>query len=151
MSDQFITVERRLRGIEIHVKVDPMIEEIIKSSSSDSGNVQNPLDAYGRYWVPLGDKPIKVYPIDVPMDGTTYFLNNVGGALKDAKGRVNISFLQLAGISEGDGIKFLIAGPTNRDTVIEYGGQVRKAVEAFLRDYLDTVKIKINISLTQKG
>lgn len=149
-EEQFILIERRSRGIEIHVKVDPMVEEVVKAVMDQDGGAPTNLEAYGRYWLPLTATPIRVYSIDRVVDGANYFLGSIGGQLRDSKNRINISFLQFVGSGGPDGVKFLIAGPVSRDVVIEYGGAVRKAVEAFLRDYLDQARIKINISLTQR-
>lgn len=143
-----ISMDRRSKGIEIWVKLDPKVEEMIQSASEGGGTYTNALESFGRSWIGMNPTPsIQVYSLERSLDGTNYTLSGVCGALKDGKSRTNLSFLTFKGISQGEGVRFLIVGPAGADFVKEYGKNVVRDVTAFLREYLVPIHIGINISL----
>lgn len=143
-----ISVDRRSKGQNIWVRLDPKVEELIQSAS-EGGGYTNSLESFGRTWVGIDPTPnIKCYALDRSLDGPTYILSNVCGPIKDSKGRTNLSFLTFCGIGKPDGVRFLILGPVQAENVKEYGKNIVRDITCFLREYLVPVHIGINISVS---
>lgn len=146
-----ISVERRSNGVEVCAKLDPKIEELIRSASEGQGSYTNALSSFGRTWIGLAPTAnITAYSLDRNLDGPTYSLGNICGPFKDAKGRTNLSFLTFSGISSENGVRFLVVGPAQADHVKEYGRNVVRDVNYFLREYLVPIHIGINIIVNEK-
>jgi hypothetical protein len=146
-----ITVDRRSKGIEVWARLDPKIEELVASASEGQGSYSNAMETFGRNWVGINPTPdIKIYSLERPLDGATYYLSGVCGALKDGKGRTNLSFLTMAGIGKPEGVRFLILGPAQADQVKEYGKNVVRDITYFLREYLIPVHIGMNIIVSNR-
>lgn len=141
-----ISVDRRSRGIEVWAKLDPKIEELIQSASEGQGSYSTSLEASGRNWVGMEPTPnIKTYSLERSLDGPGFTLGALCGAIKDSKGRTNLSFLTMVGIGKPDGVRFLIMGPAQAEQVKEYGRSIVRDINAFLREYLIPVHVGINI------
>ncbi len=146
-----IMVDRRSKGVEVWAKLDPKVEELIQSASEGQGSYTTALESFGRNWVGMEPTPnIKIYTLERPLDGATYTLGAVCGAFKDGKGRVNLSFLTMAGIGKPEGVRFMILGPAQESQVTEFGKNIVKETRTFLREYLVPVHIGINIVVSNR-
>lgn len=143
-----ISVERRSSGIEVWARLDPRVEELIQSACEGQGTYKTGLESFGRQWKGLAPTPnLKAYTLERTLDGPSYTLASLCGPLKDAKGRTNLSFLTIVGIGQPDGVRFLIIGPAQAEAVREYGRNVVRDTNYFLREYLVPIHIGINITI----
>lgn len=147
----YISVDRRSKGVEIWVKLDPKVEELIQSAAEGAGTYTTPLESFGRTWVGLDPSPtIKCYNLERPLDGSTYTLSNPCGPFKDPKGKTNLSFLTFKGIGSPDGVRFMVLGPTQAEFVKDYSRKIVEGITYFLREYLVPIHVGINVTVSNK-
>lgn len=145
-------------GLTLRIEGNAELENYIKTNS-----VGEPVDIsmYGDNWVNM-DNPNKrffVYPIQ-NMLGNGYILGDgyVGqpliapqhddlGRINKNRDLVNLSFLQLAGISEG--ISLGIVGPHSLDFANKLKTMLPTTTRQFAYDYI--VPISINLEIYQKS
>lgn len=138
---------RGKNGLEIVVKAEPRVEDIIKSMSIGG---YDDLEAYGTEWVSVGKDPVKVTQISKDVPSTDYTINTIGhGFISDKFGKVNLSFLRFKGISGPEGVRFCVSGPVSRQHARDIGSKVVQAARMFVRDYVVPFNIGLRISSTE--
>lgn len=144
-----ISMERKLKGLEIWVRVDPRVEEFVKTlGEGDEGT--EVLETYGKSWV-SGDpnKPIKVTRLNREINNANYNLDSVGTSLVQSRSGPNISFLRFVGVGTPEGVKFIITGPVSRDYIRSIRENVLVAARQLFRDYIAPVHINLRITSTE--
>lgn len=140
-----ISIDRRSKGLEVYIKADPRVEEFMASVSN--GKFES-LESYSRNWCgkdPLN--PLKVYVLDRELTSNGYLLNNVCGNLIDGRtSNVNLSFLQFVGISNPEGIRFMISGPFQDEYVKGLIPKILTATRTLLKTYIVPIHINLRIS-----
>lgn len=161
-----LTICRTRGGIRIYGKVHPLIEDLIKSwSATEPVPVSS---TYGRNWVGRDDKPVaslvwelQENPGVLSADGGVLFvIDRCGGPLTDERqindpygGRpktaqvLNLSFLRIVGISEGDGIDIIIKGVFGTDRLLEIVEQIKRAIRYIAVQYIKPVDVTIIVSM----
>jgi hypothetical protein len=157
--------DRNRIGITVKVKAHRDVEDFM---SAVGHGRKSAVEMMGDMWqnsVPDG-KPLMFYDSEQRFDAQSlYTLEHVGNAPLISVGGgerlralgeppsnrelVNLAFLRLAGISEGDGVSVGIAGAYSFDYIKRLKTSLPRAVEQFLRDYV--VPITINLQILSKG
>lgn len=137
-----MSVDRTSKGMEIFVKAHPDIEEFLKSSSGAS---VDSLDAFGRNWYAPDGSQLKAHRLEQVLNGLGYFFGNLCGSLQ-GKGGVNLSWLQLQGISRPEGLSFVVTGPFSRQFVVDFPKLAGVAAREFFKNYIVPIHVNLNIS-----
>lgn len=126
-------------GLLLKVKAAPQIEAFMRSlGGGDSFNTI----LGGRYWEPIGTTPLRVYnAIHNLPPSTIYTLTQHGRPLiPDLKtDQVNLSFLRLVGISEPEGISFVVKGVYSKDLIYRIYTKVTEATTELYKQFLKPV------------
>jgi hypothetical protein len=153
--------DRNRIGITLHVKALPEFEDYMKTLSN-GGKMQTA--NYGDTWLNASepDKPLEAYNgefapnanYNMSAIASPPLLNrddpNVRGALRGLQNvgepdLPNLSFLRIAGISEGEGIAVGFAGAYSWDYVQRIRAMYPLALKQFLHDYIVPVTINLHI------
>ena len=149
-------LSRSLSGLSITVKLLPPIEEFIKSLGS--GAVAD-VKVIGRHWRPIGGQPLLVYDLalnpgvlQTDADGA-FRIDRPGSVMVESEmlpsGRMrdimNLSFLRLAGSSEGPGITFRVAGVYTDTAIKTMGALVEAAEKKFFITYMKPYKLAVMV------
>jgi hypothetical protein len=144
-----LSMRQEKRGMLIEVKAHPTVEEFMRSAGAGR---KDDLDAHGRtFWQavdPEVDEKLLIYKMDrnPPQDEDgalpSYYLNLPGQNLVYDDGRINLSFLRIAGISEG--VRFI----STRDVYpLQYRRELKvrigQAFRRFCSDYIKPVTITL--------
>lgn len=134
-------------GLEIAVKAEPRVEDIIKSMAAGEGT--DPLEAYGTEWVSAPGSEIHVYSFTKDVTSMDYTIATIGHGFFDKLGKVNLAFLRFKGISKPEGIRFCVSGPVSRQHARDIGAKIVQASRIFVRDYVVPFNIGLRISSTE--
>ena len=162
-SDTLImtTLSRGKFGFNLRIKTHSIVEEFMRNLGGGNNivNVTN----YGRQWEPTGidAKELFAYwlPDDLtgplPTDSTKLFyrLDRLGlPLLIDDGGRIpviNLSFLRLVGIGDGDGVTFKVGGVSSREGIRDLAQQIKLAHRAFNLAYMKPITVNVTMSSTE--
>lgn len=139
------------RGLLVDVKAHPLVEEFMQSLSK-SGKV--PLETGRRdgalHWISPDDTQLYIYQqekalMDDPRYGGGFTISSPASSFIYDEGIINLSFLRLAGISEG--VKFI----STQDVFPiqfrrELKGKIGAAFRRFCIDYIKPVKLVLIIT-----
>ena len=139
-----LAIDRGPKGLEVYVKTDPRVEDFVKSL----GNGKNEsVEIYGRSWYSLTGKDLEIHQIERSLESRSYTLEAPAETFRSARdGRVNLSFLRIAGIGEPQGVRFGVAGPFSKSHVRELMSDVITETRSLIRDYIVPVHINLRIS-----
>lgn len=151
-------LERSKQGLRLTVYASPRLEQFMASINDGAEFVQTRL--YGREWLFSDLKFGAAY--NTPGEDFTgpkytsggkfsYRLDQLGKPLifkDDMNGNrcVNLSFLRLVGISEGNGISFEIKGVRTQDGIKELSTAIAQACKSFYDQYIRDVKQVATVS-----
>lgn len=142
-----MNIRRARKGTIFTVKVDPRVEDFFKGLGN--GNA-DPLEMYGRTWLPTTDQPIQVYNLHTDLDPRfrdRYTVNHVSGDMS-FEGVTNLSFLRFVGVSEGEGVSFLVALPLSLHKITTLKNDILDGVRAILYEHI--VPTNITLELVSK-
>ena len=138
-------------GVQITVKALPRVEEFM--ASLGGGEIVD-VSSCGRYWQPINGQPLNAYVIQSFMskhqsdDGSSISFDRLGHPIvsipeggSEKYPIVNLSFLRLRGISEGNGITFGIKGVYSMDELRSIRDKVNVAQRRFYIDYIRPVDL----------
>lgn len=160
-----------LIGMRLTVKTAPQVEEYMKQLAN---NQKVPVDAVSDLWHNVGsEEPLEYYALNEQIYTPAYMLNKIGqplilnnrgleGQLRAAhagqilqavpnmdndpvNGRINLSFLTLAGVSKPDGVTIGFGGVYSGQYIKSLQRSLMQSTEQFLRDYLVPVTINMQI------
>lgn len=138
------------KGLVIHVKADPRIEDFARSLGNGT---KGDIAGYGRRWFPVNPGIIEVYHMAEDFPATAYTLDAVGDELRPrrfaAGGRVNLSFLRVAGIGDPQGIQLGLTGPFSKPYVREMMADVVTETRSLIRDYVVPIHLNLRITSTE--
>jgi hypothetical protein len=156
------TLSRSIRGLRLVARVQPEIEDLIKSWSDEK-----PLEVsqWGRNWLGPDGKTIDALAWSlrtIPGEngvltterGIHYCLDRVGGAFYEERklpglGTIpvlNLSFLRLVDISSSEGIGFVIKDVMETKSVIKLGEGIGSAVRHLYNSYCKPVDVSVILS-----
>lgn len=144
-------IRRSSRGVVLTAKVTPAIEDYFRSQSGDSFDVN---EIHREWFVGKDAAPLKVWhivddPGVVRSHTGAYVLNKPGFPLVVSEGPskvVNLSFLRLVGISEGEGIKLEIKGAFTLTYIRDLAAQIGQSTKQFFVDFLKPVDILVTVN-----
>lgn len=139
-----ISLRRTGVGIEVGVKTIPEVEDFMKQLG---GGRKIGIDGYGRAWQPMKGAILEAYDMYEAIDGENgaYRLDALNSPL-NYDGYANLSFLRLAGTSEGAGITFFVKGVQSLPALRTLRDKIAAATKMFFIDYLRPVDMVIKIS-----
>jgi hypothetical protein len=151
-----VQFRRSQGGLSVTVKVTPEIEALMKSWGSGESS---PVTDYGRQWVQQkGGAPLRVWslgrdPGQLHAGSCYYRISKPGEALILDEGQsgllgglVNMSFLRLVGVSEGNGVTFELRGVHTLESLRALAEKVKVCIRRLYTDFL--MPIDISVSLT---
>ena len=138
-------------GLAIRVKAAPKIEEYIASLGDGTTTL---VESLGRGWrLPNGiETPLMVYnTVDIPrlslQTGELIRLDQAGLPLigsRDGQSMINLSFLRLVGISEGEGVTFCIRGVHSVEALSNMIDKLTHASKRFYFDFIKPVHLTVS-------
>lgn len=141
--------ERSFVGVTFTLKALPALEDFMRNLGSGE---KQPVEAFGRGWVGLpGERPLEVYDLSKSIDFSGLTVAFPGNPFEYADrnlGRklINLSFLRLAGISEGAGIRFGIKDVYPKEDLIKLKGEISRACKMFCDEFLCPIDMTCTIS-----
>lgn len=143
-----LTINRVSRGIQLWFRTDPRVEAFMKSLA-EGEEVTDTIESYGKGWISVNpEKPLMVYRLNHELDSPYYTLTAVGNNLGGTRPPTNISFLRAVGIGSGEGIKFIVTGPINKDYTRAIRENTLVAVRQLVADYIAPIHINMRITST---
>ena len=144
----YFNLRRSFNGLTIKCKACPAVENMFRELSNDEAL---DLREYGTAWVPVGH-PIQIY--NFTQHNTTrpvsYTLSDIHGpplqSVRPGLDLVNLSFLRMVGISEGDGITFTLKGVFELEELKRIYDGIIEAAPKFYNDMLKPVDMHIMVS-----
>jgi hypothetical protein len=137
----------------VSIKVHPAIENLLKDWGG--GEVLTAGDFTGRNWVTSRDLTawfLANDPGHLSYDRGAYALNLLGGPLLYSEaesgikgGLLNLSFLRLCGISEGEGVSFDIKGIYSTEYIRDLAEKIKLATRRFYVDYLLPIDVTVMV------
>lgn len=136
------------RGLMIDVRVHPLVEEFMQSLGDGAKIPIGEVGGRGAAWLSADEGPIFIYPAKrMPMAGQyqTFCLDSPGSSLIYDENQINLSFLRIAGISQG--VRFI----SSKDVFPlqfrrELKSKIGTAFRHFCMDYIKPVKITLIIT-----
>lgn len=142
-----ITPSRCSKGLALHVKADPRIEDFIKSLGSGK---KDTIDVYGRSWFSLTGEDLEIHQIEHNVQAGTYTLDAVTESFRCTRdGRVNLSLLRIVGIGDPQGIRFGLTGPFSKPYVKESLQSVIAETRNLILDYIAPIHLNLRITSTE--
>lgn len=131
-------------GIDITVRALPEIEQFMKNLGRGR---KDPIESYGGMWIKPDERSLDVYALaqGLSEDRVNYTIAYPGREIILDDDVVNISFLRLAGISEGTGVTFTLAGVMSAKERIDLRNKFSRAVRQFCLDYITPTKVSVVI------
>lgn len=149
---------RSMRGLTVNIRVLPPVEEFFRNAGS--GETVD-VKVMGRMWqsFPKDATPLRIYSSDAPLpninldDGGVCTFNRFGTPIVESIATVgggrskqtNLGFLRLVGISEPDGISFLVKGVHTTEALREMKDRIGEGTRRFYHSYLKTVKMDVMV------
>jgi hypothetical protein len=150
-----VGLSRHKAGLKLQVKGLPIVEDFFRDFAQ--GEVQ-PVVNHARHWYPVSGKPLMVYALPkslgqmVADDDTRFTLDKVGNPLliqthaDRPDTSLNLSFLRLVGISEGDGVAFTVKGAMDLEETRRLAQRIMLASRRFFIAYMRPVNINVFVS-----
>jgi len=135
-------------GLMVSVKAHPALEEFCKNTIGDGKLI--PVELINKGWV--GTDPSKGLQCYNLPNRFTHVTGNIAldlgpiGTPLYQGDTVNLSFLRLAGISEGAGVSFYCKGVFSQDTMRNMKDKIGIATRALYNEYLRPVDMSIQVS-----
>lgn len=129
-------------GLLFSAKAHPVVEEWARSLGD---GLTREVAAHGRSWTAVGGSPLRVYNMSQNIEEGTYHINYAGRPLV-YENAINLSWLRLQGISEGDGIKFAVAGVMDKDAIHDLRDRMINAARSFCLSYLCPIDLTVAVS-----
>ena len=152
-----IIMNRSKLGVKLHVWVHPSVEALMQQMHGELELI-NPT-TFGRMWKAIGTEPLQAYWIDqtvfngplVTNNGLMYRLDKLGCAINltdttTGKSCINLSFIRLKGISEGQGVSFYVNNVMSTDAAREAANNIKLAMASFFISYMKNITFAITIS-----
>jgi len=160
------SLRRSAQGLLITVKAHPRVEEFMaRLSNADKVNV----NTIGRHWLTeytdegskirhvIRENPLIAYMFYNPLDsmrtsdGVWANFDRLGHPILEVSDRnsgmpeetLNLSFLRLVGISEPEGVSFLIKSVHSRSGLKKLVDLIQTAQNMFYQDYIKTVEYTV--------
>lgn len=132
-------------GLTMSVRVHPAVEAFMRSLGNGT---KRGVDAYGKEWVPLkSEGPVEIWNMQGPVVVQPGFrLDNPGDKLMDEHGAINLSFLRIAGISQGTGVMFGIKGVYSLDRLRKIRDDVATASQGLYKEYIKQSDLMVVVS-----
>lgn len=153
---------RSSKGLKVSVRTHPRVEEFFREIS---GEEVADVKLSARHWKGLTpETPLMAYIVGekVAIEDKSYNLNRIGHPLIDEgnekkfdrdgrhigymNSRINISFLRLTGISDGNGVTFYVGGVYSKEAVTKLLEQIGGALRSFYIDYIRPMNVSVQIS-----
>lgn len=134
-------------GILLRIKAHPALEDLIRGWGNGS---QVDARTMGLGW--KSPKTIMVHHLADGLAGvkgsdTPYRLDRVGHPLETPNDKsINLSFLRIVGVSEGEGASFAIPGIYELDDMRDLASRIKGATRKFYVDYMLPVDLTITMS-----
>ena len=155
-----VSLSRSTSGLMVAVKAHPRVEAFMKSLGN--GDVLD-VKAAGPYWRAIPrDGVLHVYTLTevIPSfnleNGTAVTITRVGMALYEpfaaqadgskAKPLINLSFLRLAGISEGAGVTFSVRGVHTHESLSKIKEDIGEGYRKFYYMFMKPIRMDIVVS-----
>lgn len=141
-----ISLRRSTKGVTVSVKTHPLIENFFRQQGGETIRVNE----MGREW---HGKNLVAYL--TPPTGTingaavSFTVDELGRSLVRTDGRVevvNISFLRMVGVSEGEGITFEIRGAFSLKYIQNLANKLVQASRQFYIDFLRPVDVTVTVN-----
>lgn len=157
------TLSRRRAEIRLSVKVHPAVEDLFRVWGNDE---KAPIAKWGRSWLGRTEEETRKLEawnlgqnpgvLSVDTSGGYFCLDKVGaplleqrtfpGAFGNITGEVlNMSFLRLAGSSEGPGVEFAVRGVFSPQKVHEIAEKIKLAARVIYITYLKPIDLTIGV------
>lgn len=122
-------------GLEVRVKVQPELEEFIKSLGTGKINL---CEDYGhKEWQPVDAQPLRVYDFHEEIDGVgNDFHMSLPGRDLIFDATPNLSFLRLVGIGAENGVAFTVRKPYSRQERERIKSAIFKGIKTIIQNYL---------------
>lgn len=142
-----LALNRGPRGLVVHVKTVPEIEEFMKAL----GDAKDAVEVYGRSWQPHAPtRDLEVYRQNNSLTGDqplSYTISKPCEPLVDLKvERVNLSFLRFVGVGDPQGVCFVITEPFSEPYVTKLSRMLVLECKHFVQDFIVPVHINLRIS-----
>lgn len=150
-----VNVRRAIGGVNLSVKTHPSVEALFRSWGD--GGVRQAHEYVRDGWLPLGADRLRIYNLAKPNgiqvgdDGENFCIDLPGHALitgHPATGHdnvLNLSFLRLAGISEGTGVSFSIKGVYTIEALKKIVDRIRFASRRMYNSYLKPAEFNLQV------
>lgn len=123
-------------GLTVHVKAIPAVEEFFKGLGSGEAR---PLESFTKNWYSL-KTPITVWDQKQPLVDPMFCVGKVGDGF-ERNSTTNLSFLQLAGVSNPEGVEFGVKGVWSLQELRHIRGNIEDAVEKLWNEYVRPVEM----------
>jgi hypothetical protein len=146
-----LDLKRGPKGLTVRTKAHPSLEEMFKAFANGQTVAPN---THGRTWAPAvdGAKLPSAYDISMIPGANAnmrsplgfFSLLHLGGELfTPANALVNLSFLRLIGISEGDGVAFAVRGVWSLEGVRSMGNMMNAGIKRLYDDFIKPIDVVI--------
>jgi len=167
-----VSLRRSIKGLLVVVKTHPAIEELLKSWGT--GEQQDIINHGREWWQVRKSLPLRVWQLGrdpglISVENGDYFrITHCGRALLEGTGQVprggqvildgpngpiqpqgpvlNMSFLRLCGVSEGNGVSFMLREVNAPEDLVRLGNRIRDAARRFYVNYLKPARVDISVS-----
>src|SRR3990167_4038309 len=127
-----VSLSRSTSGLMVAVKAHPKVEAFMKSLGN--GDVLD-VKAAGPYWRAIPRVGMALYePFAAQADGSK------------AKPLINLSFLRLAGISEGAGVTFSVRGVHTHESLSKIKEDIGEGYRKFYYMFMKPIRMDIVVS-----
>ena len=141
-----VTPSRCQKGLALHIKADPRIEDFIKSLGSGK---KDTIDVYGRSWFGI-EKELEIHQLERNVQSDRYTLDAVTEGFRSRNdGKVNLSFLRIVGIGDPQGVKFGLTGPFSKPYVKESLQTINAETRSLILDYIAPIHLNFRITSTE--
>lgn len=150
-----VNLRRSAIGLMVNVKALPRVEDFVRSlGSGETVDVRT----LGRHWVPNKEQVLAVYamatnPGSLTTDsGLRFRIDRPGWPLSEYDANsltagevINLSFLRLAGISEGDGVTFGVKGVFTMEALNRLRDGIGDASRRFYISYMKPINLTVMV------
>jgi hypothetical protein len=139
-----ITLHRSAIGLSVHVKTHPAIEDFMRSLGD---GLVKPVEIYGKSWIsmPGSERSLEIYNMDRSLPYDMYRLD-IAGRPMEQEGQLNMSFLRLAGTSEGNGVTFGVKGVYSLESLRNLRDKISASARQLYIEYLRPVDLTVTVS-----
>ena len=144
---------RTEKGLKLTFKAHPRVEEFFRNLSASD---PSPVLLTGRHWeiVESGQELLAYEDMELfrgvqvgnAQLNQTGRLDLVGGPLRDSSGIVNLSYFRLVGISQGNGVSFLVRGVWSLAYLERQRSAIRKLQQNFYISYIRPTDLSTTLS-----